>query len=91
MLKNRTISLFRVGLALFGFGSIFFLSPIFVFLIMIILSVRFRAWEALFMGLIMDFMWAPGQSMMMLVPFATLLSIFIVWALEPLRSELLTR
>jgi hypothetical protein len=81
----------RVIVGLFGFTSIFFLSPIFVFLAVIILSVRYRAWEALFMGLILDFMWSPGGSMMMLIPFATLLSIFIVWALEPLRSELLTR
>jgi hypothetical protein len=90
MLKNKNVPLFRPALALFGFASIFFLSPVFVFLVIIVLSVRYRAWEALFMGLIMDFMWAPGGSMMMLVPFSTLLAIFIVWALEPLRSELLT-
>ncbi len=84
------MSLFRFAIAIFGFGAIFFLSPIFVFLAIIALSVRYRAWEALFMGLLMDFMWTPGGSFIMIFPFATLLAIFIVWALEPLRSELLT-
>ncbi len=84
------MSFIRLALALFGFGSIFFLSPVFVVVVIIILSLRYRAWETLFMGLLMDFMWAPSGSMLMLIPFATLLSIFIVWALEPLRSELLT-
>jgi hypothetical protein len=81
----------RIALALFGFGALFFLSPVYVFLVIIVLSLRYRAWEALFMGLLMDFMWSPGGSLFLAIPFATLLSIFIVWAFEPLRSDLLTR
>lgn len=86
-----TMPLFRLAVAFLGFISIFFLPPFFVFLAIIVLSVRYRAWEVLFMGLLMDFMWTPGGSFMMIFPFATSLAIFIVWALEPLRSELLTR
>ena len=79
----------RVILSLFGFGSILFLSPIFVFAVVILLSIRYPAWEVIFMGLAMDFMWSPGGSLFLMIPFATLFAIFIVWALEPLRSELL--
>ncbi len=91
MLKNRGMLLIRLTLALVGFMSVFFFSPIIVFVVIILLSLRYRAWEAPFMGLLIDFMWLPGGSMMMHIPFATLLALFIVWALEPLRSELLTR
>lgn len=90
MLKNRNMSLIRFVLVSAGFISVFFFSPVFVFAVIILLSLRYRAWEAPFMGLLIDFMWLPGGSMMMHVPFATLLALFIVWALEPLRSELLT-
>ena len=77
-------------LSAFGFWSIFFLSPIVVFLVVVILSLRYRAWEAPFMGLCVDLTWGPSGSVVALIPYATLISIFIVWALEPLRSELLT-
>ena len=52
---------------------------------MILLSMRFRAWEALFIGILTDFLYAPGLH----IPLYLFSSILIVWAFEPLRKELL--
>ena len=85
------MSWLRIALALVGFFGVIFLSPFLVLACVVVLSLRYRAWEALFIGLFMDLVWLPPGSMFQMIPFATLLAIFIVWALEPLRSELLTR
>jgi len=52
-----------------------------------ILSLRFNAWEALFVGMTMDLVWLPGTFFYPL-PLFTLASFLIVWGLEPLRREL---
>jgi hypothetical protein len=75
-----------VGLALFG---VFFLPPLFVFACALILCVRYRAWEVLFIGLLMDYLWLPSGSTFSMIPLATLIAIALVWLFEPLRTQFL--
>lgn len=75
----------RLGLAFFGLWAVVFGPPWLALVPIVLLSLRFRAWEALFLGLIMDFIWLPGLH----APLYLFASIAIVWALEPLRQELL--
>jgi len=77
----------RAFIAAAGFLGIIFFPPWFSLVCGIILAVRYRAWEVILMGLCMDLLWMPSGAWQ--IPYATLLAIFIVWALEPLRSELL--
>jgi hypothetical protein len=60
------------------------------------LSLRWRAWEVLLIGLFMDFMWyAPGAAAgvggitFVSFPIFTFLAVAVVWLLEPLRVEIL--
>ena len=77
----------RIGLAILGFISAFLLPWWITLIIMVALSVRYRAWEVLFMGLTMDFLWM--QAGFSHLPIFLLASIVIVWILEPLRDQLL--
>ena len=52
----------------------------------VLLSLRFRAWEVPVLGLLVDFLWQPA---VVHVPLYFIFSIGIVWAFEPLRRELL--
>lgn len=75
----------RVFLSLFGLWAVLF-GPSWLPLVpIILLAVRFRSWEAIALGLLMDFLWLPGLH----VPLYLITSIVIVWAFEPLRGELL--
>lgn len=77
----------RVGLSIVGFISAFFMPWWITVIIMIGLSVRYRAWEVLIMGFIMDALWTPAS--LMHVPLYTVIAIVIVWLFEPLRDQLL--
>jgi len=78
----------RTFLALAGFlGALF--APWWVPLgCMILLSLRYSAWEVPLIGLCVDFLWLPSGGHFM-VPVFTLLGIIIVWAASPLRRQLL--
>ena len=52
-------------------------------------SLRFRAWEALFIGLAIDLLWMPGEGVLSHIPLFTLFALAAVWGLEPLRKQLL--
>ena len=52
----------------------------------LLLSLRWRAFEALALGLGMDFFWLPVGH----VPLFTLGAILVVWIMEPIRREFLT-
>ncbi len=79
----------RIIIAAVGFLGIF-VAPSWVPLVCIVLlSLRFRAWEGIVIGLVLDLMWLPLGLPYVHVPFYTLVSILIVWGLEPLRLELL--
>ncbi|MBM3272614.1 hypothetical protein FJY94_05070 [Candidatus Kaiserbacteria bacterium] len=51
------------------------------------LSVRWQAWEAPMIGLLVDFMWLPAGLSLAAIPYYTLLSLAIVWFLEPVRAR----
>jgi hypothetical protein len=75
----------RILLSLLGvFGAIF--GPAWLPVVpMVLLSIRFRAWEVIALGLFVDLLWLPGLHF----PIFLALSIALVWAFEPLRKELL--
>jgi len=73
--------IFAVGL----FGGIV-LSPWIPGFCILLLSLRWRAFEALFLALCMDLFWSPLGHL----PFFTLGAIAVVWLLEPIRREFLT-
>lgn len=56
-------------------------------LLMIGLSMRFDAWEVPLIGLLIDFVWLPGDHLT--TPLFTLLGIAAVWLALPLRRQLL--
>lgn len=55
-------------------------------IVIVLLSLRFRAWEAIIIGLLMDLLWLPTAGH---YPWYFIASIAIVWIFEPLRKELL--
>jgi hypothetical protein len=80
------MNIFRVIVAVIGFlGAIFW--PWWIPAICIVLlSLRFRAWEAIALGVFMDLLWLPAGGW----PLFTLGAIAVVWIFEPLRSEFLS-
>lgn len=76
----------RVALVLLGALGIFFFSHFLTLGAIVALSVRFRAWEALALGLCADMVWLPFMNS---VPVYTLIAIAVVWLFEPLRTEFL--
>jgi hypothetical protein len=75
----------RIFLFCLGIGAALFGPPWLPFVPMVLLSMRFRAWEVFLLGLFTNFLWAQGFH----VPLYLISSILIVWAFEPLRRELL--
>jgi hypothetical protein len=78
----------RITIALIGVLSAAILSPWITLLCMVLLAARWRAWEVVALGMLVDILWLSSSAMWG-IPFATLFSIVVVWALEPLRNELL--
>ncbi len=70
---------------MFGLWAVLFGPSWLVLVPIILLSIRFRSWEAVALGLLMDFLWLPGLH----VPLYLIASLAIVWVFEPLRGELL--
>ncbi len=79
----------RIFLAIGGLASVLFAPWWVPLLCMLILSLRYPAWEVLAIGLLMDFMWLPG-GVGFSIPLFTILVICIVWMFGPLRNQLLT-
>jgi hypothetical protein len=82
-------SAIRVVLATAGFISILFAPWWVPFACMVLLSLRFRAWEVLLIGLCMDLIWLPTGTFFSPIPLFLLGALIMVWALEPLRSRFL--
>lgn len=75
----------RIVLAVIGFLAAILFNPWVAALAIIALAFLWRAWEALFLGLCIDLLWAPVGH----VPIFTIGAILIVWVLEPIRKEFL--
>lgn len=50
------------------------------------LALRYRAWEVVLFGALLDIVWLP-QGALYGVPVATCVALIVVWALEPLRRQ----
>ena len=79
----------RIIIAAVGFVGAVFAPPWVTLACIILLSLRYRAWEVIILGLATDLMWLPGGPSLHLFPLFTLLSLILVWGLEPLRLQFL--
>ena len=82
--------MFRIIIDLIGFLGALALPPYVPLICIAILGLRYSAWEAIFIGLLVDLVWLPHEGMLGNVPIFTIIAIFIVWGLQPLRNEFLT-
>ena len=88
MRSLRTSNSIRPALGLFGLFCAVIAAPWMTLLVMVILALRYSAWEVLFLGLLVDILWLPGLSLGVL-PLFTIAGAALVWGLEPLRREFL--
>ena len=79
----------RSVLALAGFLAAFFAPWWITAALIFLLAMRFSSWEALLLGLLMDFLWLPTGSLLYPLPLFTLGAIAAVWIFEPLRTQFL--
>jgi hypothetical protein len=79
----------RASLALVGFFGIMSLPSWVVLVCIVLLSIRYRAWEVILMGACMDLVWLPAGTLVHTPPLFTIASIVIVWGFEPLRAQFL--
>lgn len=78
----------RIALGLVGaFGAVF-APPWLPLVAMTALAIRFFAWEAIAIGMLVDLMWLSDVSLAAL-PLFTLAGIALVWGFDPLRKEFL--
>ena len=78
----------RTSIALAGIASIF-VAPWWVpVLCIVLLSVRYPAWEVLIIALFMDLLWLPGDEGFGL-PLFLMASAALVWMCAPLRAKFL--
>jgi hypothetical protein len=67
-----------------------FFAPWWVpFLCMVLLSLRYPAWEVPLIGLLIDLLWLPGGSGFA-VPLFTIAGVSMTWIFAPLRNQFLT-
>lgn len=80
-----TFRLILVAIAYIGAVALPYWVPL---ICLVLLSMRFRAWEAVGVGIVMDFLWVPAYGAFPM-PLFTVITIVILWMFEPLRSEFL--
>ena len=81
--------IFRTIVFLIGAISAMLLSPWIAALCIVVLSVRYRAYEAVALGAFLDLLWLPHDSLLFSLPLCTIVSLLLVWGFEPLRAEFL--
>ncbi len=79
----------RPTLAAIGFIGALMLPPWVPIVCIVLLAVRYRAWEAILLGALIDLTWLPAGVSLHAFPFFTIAAIIIVWGLEPLRAQFL--
>lgn len=79
----------RIIVAVIGFLGAIFWTWWIPAMCIVLLSLRWRAWEAIALGLFMDLLWLPPGAGFHELPLFTISAIVVVWALEPLRTEFL--
>ncbi len=79
----------RILLAFIGLVSAALFPPWVPLVCMGALAFRYRAAEAILIGLVVDLLWLPTGSLFSPIPIFTIAGIVLVWGLEPLRNEYL--
>lgn len=79
----------RALVASVGLVSAFIGLPWLTAFCIIALTIRYPAWEAIALGLLMDLLWLPGTISLEAFPFFTIGTIIIIWLFEPLRNQFL--
>jgi len=90
LLRNKA----RLILSGAGILGALFAPPWVPLLVMILLSIRYSAWEVLAIGLLVDLMWftpSAVDGLLGLFPLFTIAGVALLWGLEPLRSEFLLK
>lgn len=89
---SLNVNTIRILLSVALFACVLFapwwLACIFAFA----LAARFRAWEAIAAGILYDLLWLPAGvsfSSFDTIPLGTLITLALVFGLEPLRRQLL--
>lgn len=77
-------------LAVVGVFGALFAPPAVPLLAIVILAIRYPAWEVLGIGLLVDFLWLPEVSLYA-PPLFTIAALALVWGFEPLRREFLMK
>ena len=78
----------RIGITIGTIIALLFASPLFVVLGIGALALRWRAWEVLLIGLLIDMIYVPLGGFLG-IPFpATIIALLVVWGLEPFRDQL---
>jgi hypothetical protein len=80
---------FRVAIAIFGIIAVFVLPWWVAVACIVLLALRYQAWEAIVIGALIDLTWLPSVSVAHSLPIFAILAIVIVWGLEPLRAQFL--
>lgn len=75
----------RIAIALLGITSVLFAPWWVPLLCMIVLSLRYPAWEVPLIGLFMDLMWLPATGFEL--PLFLIGGILLIWICAPLRSQ----
>lgn len=78
----------RFFLVIIAFLSAFFATPWITALLAVPLAIRWRSWEVVLLGFLVDVLWFPS-GFLWGIPVATLVAIAFVWILEPFRNQLL--
>ena len=87
-MSSRSEKILRVFVAIAGFSGVVFAPWWLPVICMVLLSLRYAAWEVPLIGLLMDLAWLPAGGHLA-IPVFTLLGIAVVWLTSPLRRQLL--
>lgn len=80
------MSRIRVALAILMFCSAFLLPWWIGAIVGLVLAVRYRAWEVVLFGVLLDVLWLPN-GLFFGLPLASCFALVAVWLLEPLRRQ----
>lgn len=92
MFTYYRFSKLRLFLGIVMFWGILFASWWLPLMCAVLLTLRFRAWEVILAGMFMDLYWMPELVTLTSfdsIPMATIIAVVLVFALEPVRRQLL--
>lgn len=82
----------RIGLGILLLASVIFAPPWVAAVFSCILVLRWRAWEVIGAGMLMDLLWMPVSVSFLsfdAFPLSTIIACIAVFGLEPLRRQFL--